>query len=689
MSKLTKNELFTPEGLLEIPGVGKQRVQYLNKLGIKCIYDLLYHLPRKYENRAYLEKLDNVSHDSTVSILAPVKKVELVKMKGKKSIFKAQLENDWGKITAVWFNQPFLKGNIKPGIKIFVTGKVNLKYGRQINVSDYEIWNEDKEHPYWDRIVPIYPSWEKIPSKLMRKIIYAALEGFLPLVEDVIPENVRFKYSLLDIKAALKEIHFPTNGHLFKKAKYRLIFEELLILQLGIKINKKQLQESNGIKHPPVENLTAKYLKSLPYPLTNGQKKVIHEIKKDMESKKVMYRLIQGDVGSGKTAVALWALIKAVSGGYQGALMAPTEILAEQHFQTMAKIVKPLGIKISLLTGSLTPKEKERRIKEVLTGKVSLIIGTHVLFQKNMKFANLGLIVIDEQHRFGVKQRLALQDKGINPDILVMTATPIPRSLALTLFGDLDISIIDQLPPGRSPVKTYHVGENMKNRIYNFIKKEVNMGNQAYIVCPLVEESESIPVENVSKLAGYLKETFFSNLEIGLIHGKMPSQEKEEVMAKFHQGTIKILVATSVIEVGVNVPNATIMVIENAERFGLAQLHQLRGRVGRGQKQSYCILISDPKTKIGMARMEIMTRSSDGFLIAEEDLRLRGPGDFFGIKQHGLPELKIADIVRDKAILEETRKLADRLIKEGFQEKYKSLYDSVQEKFNQNIYLNA
>jgi ATP-dependent DNA helicase RecG len=671
------------ESITNIPGVGKQRTKELKKLGLESIEDILYYVPRRYEDRSQLKPINLLESGSVETIFGTIKKVEVINPKKNVNIFKAYLKNASGCIAAIWFNQTFLKNKLKPGIKIIVTGKVDLRFERKIIVSEYEIYDDLSEQRHTGRIVPIYSTTEKIPSKFLRNIVYEALDKFIISIPEVIPEDILKKYNLLGIQKALKEIHFPTNWELAKSARNRLAFEELLILQLGIKNMKQKVKKLAGISHTKQDDLAKSFINSLPFPLTNAQLRVISEIKKDMENSEIMYRLVQGDVGSGKTVVAIWALIKALSGGYQGALMVPTEILAEQHYLSITKMLKPLGIEPILLTGSLPTKEKKQILYEILQGNIKLVIGTHALIQDEVIFNNLGVVVIDEQHRFGVKQRLALQEKGPNPDILIMTATPIPRSLALTLYGDMDLSIIDELPQGRKPVKTYHINEAMRTRVYNLIRKEVTDGHQVYFVCPMIEESEKLYVENVINLAKNLQKNIFPEFKIGLLHGKLDMAEKEKVMENFRKGFINILVTTTVIEVGVNVPNATIMVIENAERFGLAQLHQLRGRVGRGSKQAYCILISDPKTDEGKARMEIMTESTDGFYLSEQDLKLRGPGDFLGTKQHGLPDLKIANLLKDVHILEQVKILADEILREDFTSiKYNKLYEATMRKFN-------
>ncbi|KJS18957.1 MAG: hypothetical protein VR72_20995 [Clostridiaceae bacterium BRH_c20a] len=668
--------------ILSLPGIGKKRQEDLAKLGLKSIEDFLSYIPRRYEDRSQLKPFSQLINGNVETILGTISKVEILRPKKYVSILKVILHNNSQSIAAVWFNQTFLKNKLKPGMQVIVTGKVDFRYEKQIVVSDYEAYDPDGKQLHTARIVPVYSGSEQISSKFLRDVIYNILEKYLLNVTETIPEEIINKYDLLKLEEAIKEIHFPSNWQLLKRARYRLVFEELLLLQLGIKNLKKQLINMVGISHTKEKKLTDSLLNSIPFSLTQAQVRVVSEIGKDMEEEIVMSRLVQGDVGSGKTIIAAWSLVKALAGGYQGALMAPTEILAEQHYLSLKEMLKPLGIDPVLLTGSLTLSEKRKKLYHILQGDIKLVIGTHALIQDEVIFRNLGLVVIDEQHRFGVKQRLALQEKGLNPDVLVMTATPIPRSLALTLYGDMDLSVIDELPPGRQPVKTYHIMENMRQKVYNLINREIKNGQQVYIVCPLIEESEKLDLEDALRLAENLKTNIFPQFEIGILHGRMGLEEKEQVMARLRTGKIAILVTTTVIEVGVNVPNATVIVVENAERFGLAQLHQLRGRVGRGDKQAYCILISDPKTEEGKARMEVMTQSGDGFYIAEQDLKIRGPGEIFGTRQHGLPDLKIADLVEDRLILEEAKNLAEQILNEGLDiPKYQKLKEAMQIKF--------
>ncbi|KJS81493.1 MAG: hypothetical protein JM58_16960 [Peptococcaceae bacterium BICA1-8] len=668
--------------MLNIPGIGKKRQEDLAKLGLKSIEDFLYYIPRRYEDRSQLKPFSKLVNGNVETVLGTISKVEILRPKKHVSIFKIILHNNWQSIAAVWFNQTFLKNRLKQGMQVIVTGKVDLRFEKQIVVSDYEVYYPDGEQLHTARIVPVYSGSEQITSKFLRDVIYNILEKSLHNITEIIPEEIINKYNLLSLREAIKEMHFPSSWQVLKRARYRMAFEELLLLQLGIKSLRSKLVNLVGISHSKDKKLPDSLNKSIPFSLTQAQLRVISEVNKDMEENKVMNRLVQGDVGSGKTIIAAWSLVKALGGGYQGALMAPTEILAEQHYLSLKEMLAPLGIEPVLLTGSLTLNEKRKKLYHILQGDIKLVIGTHALIQDEVVFRNLGLVVIDEQHRFGVKQRLALQEKGLNTDILVMTATPIPRSLALTLYGDMDLSVIDELPPGRQPVKTHHISESMRPKVYNLINREIKNGQQVYIVCPLIEESEKLDLENAIRLAEYLKTNIFPQFEIGILHGRMRMEEKEKVMAQLRTGKIAILVTTTVIEVGVNVPNATVIVIENAERFGLAQLHQLRGRVGRGDKQAYCILISDPKTEEGKARMEVMTQSCDGFYIAEQDLKIRGPGEIFGTRQHGLPDLKVADLVEDRLILEEAKNLAEQIISEGLDMPiYQKLKEAMQTKF--------
>jgi len=502
---------------------------------------------------------------------------------------------------------------------------------------------------------------------MLRKIIRNALNSVSDKIADILPVSFRHQYGLAEAAFSYEQIHFPTSMENMEIARRRLVFEELLLLQLGLFSIKGSNSGQNGIRFSPVD--VSPLLNALPFRLTPAQERVFEEIRADMESERRMNRLIQGDVGSGKTVLAALAMYIAASSGYQSAFMVPTEILAEQHYRTIAPLFEKLGFRVGLLTGGLRNREKEAIKKEAGEGRLDVLIGTHAVLEDSTMFGNLGLVITDEQHRFGVRQRAKLSRKGENPDLLVMTATPIPRTLALVLYGDLDVSIVDSLPPGRKPIKTYVVDESMRDRVYQFIRKNIAEGRQAYIVCPLVEESEELEVESATGLVEKIRDDALKGLRVGLIHGRMKSAEKDDIMRKFSKGELHVLVSTTVIEVGVNVPNANIMVIENAERFGLAQLHQLRGRVGRGPHQSYCILFNQSRSEISRQRMEIMAKSTDGFVIAEKDLELRGPGDVFGVRQHGLPEFRIANLYRDMAVLKDVQKAASEIISENLLEK--------------------
>lgn len=645
-----------------LKGVGPNRARVLSHLEIKTIEDLLYYFPRSYQDRSKFKKIIDLISGEQETVLAEVIGKQEVKTRNRFTISKLVISDGFSLAYVVWFNQPYLLKNFRKGMQIMVFGKVERKMGEiQLLNAEIEVVGE-KEEPLGG-IFPIYPSTNGFSQKIWRLIIRNALAMVRCSLKEFLPKKIKNKYKLMGIEAALENIHFPKNMEWMEAARKRLVFEELFLFQLGLALQRNSIKsEKKGISHQLKGELINKLMDCLPFQLTAAQSKVLEEIKKDLQDHRPMTRLVQGDVGAGKTIVATIALAYAIQGGYQGALMAPTEILAEQHFQSLSRLLAPLGIRVVLLIGGLTKKEKNKLIEQIKKGEIDLVIGTHALIQEEVSFANLGLAVTDEQHRFGVMQRVALQQKGANPDILVMTATPIPRTLALTLYGDLDVSVINQLPPGRKPIQTHWATFQSRSKVYSFARKQIEQGRQVYMVCPLVEESEKLSAKAATELASNLQNEIFPNLNIGLLHGKMKPKEKDQIMKQFREGLLDILVSTTVIEVGVDVPNATVMIIENSERFGLAQLHQLRGRVGRGNHQSYCILLADPKTEEGQKRMRIMVQTENGFRIAEEDLKIRGPGEFLGIKQHGFPNFRAADLLRDFKILQAARTEAFNLI---------------------------
>lgn len=645
------------EGIQFVKGVGPQRCKLLHKLEIETVFDLLWNVPRSYFNRNKVTKITALSDDIVTSIRGSVAAINLTRTRRGFHILKAIIEDDSGMITAVWFNQPYLARNLKIGQEVFLSGKAKSGYGaNEFNVAEYDlIDDEDTYSP----VVPIYTLTEGLNQKSMRKIVLNTLDNYLAYYPDILDEQTKKHYHLCDIQMAIRNIHFPSSGEIFLEARRRLAFEELLLFKLSLMTDGDSLNTPRtGIAHRPKSDLVAQVTENLPFKLTQAQQQSLNEVLRDMESPQGMNRLLQGDVGSGKTVVAALAMAQAVASGYQAAIMVPTEILAEQHYISVAKYFSATDTVVARLTGGTTTGERRTVLEAVASGEINILVGTHALIQAGVQFKNLGLAIIDEQHRFGVRQRAQLGNKGISPDVLVMTATPIPRTLALTLYGDLNVSTINELPPGRKAVKTAYIPRSSRSKAYRFLHAEIAKGAQAYIICPLIEESENQDLQAAVTLHEELTNTLFPDLKVGLLHGRMKSSEKEQIMRLFKNGEIDVLVTTTVVEVGVDISNACLMLIEHAERFGLSQLHQLRGRVGRGPSQSYCILVGEPRTEEALRRLEAMEKTSNGFELANADLLIRGPGDFWGVKQHGLNELKVANLIRDGKIIIESSKAA-------------------------------
>ncbi|PZX07973.1 ATP-dependent DNA helicase RecG [Psychrobacillus insolitus] len=653
METTKKDELVT-----SLKGVGSGTATALHELGIETLEDLVMTFPYRHEDFR-LKNLAETPHNERVTVEGRVESEPSLLFLGKnKSRLQVRLLAGQHLIKAVFFNQAYLKTKLELGQVVTVTGKWDR--GRQVvNVTTFSSGPKTDQQDF----EPVYSLKGTINQKTFRKFMRLALDELAQVLIDVLPESLRITYRLPGISEALEGIHFPQNVDHSKNARRRFVYEELLIFQLKMQAIKKVRKEQNkGNSVAYDNNQLKKLIETLPYELTNAQKRVVNEICRDLKEPHRMNRLLQGDVGSGKTVVAAISLYAVITAGYQGALMAPTEILAEQHASSLDEWLSPMGVRMALLTGSTKTKARRIVLENLEAGNIDLLIGTHALIQPDILFNQLGLVITDEQHRFGVEQRRVLKEKGENPDVLFMTATPIPRTLAITAFGEMDVSIIDEMPAGRKEIDTHWMKEDQLHKIIVRLTRELANGRQAYIICPLIEESEKLDVQNVVDVYTMMSAALGKDYTVGLMHGRLHSDEKEGVMREFSEGKVQVLVSTTVVEVGVNVPNATFMIIFDAERFGLAQLHQLRGRVGRGEHQSYCILLADPKSEEGKERMMSMTETNDGFVLAEKDLELRGPGDFFGRKQSGLPEFKVADLVHDYRALNTAKVDAEKML---------------------------
>ena len=622
---VTKSPTKTPsqsvlhQSVQFLKGVGPKRSEILGRLGIQTIHDMLSYFPRDYKDRTRIQKISEAKIGAEITIQAKILAINNRMARNRKYILEAFVTDETGTIAATWFNQPFLMNKFHVGDNLFLHGKVGAYKYLQLLSPEYEVIQDDETNIKEGGIIPVYPLTEHISQTQFRKIIKEAAHHFADSIEEILPKELLVKNQLLPLDKAIREIHFPGTFDTLKRAKTRLVYNELLILEMAMALRRSGIKEETGIAFKVGTNVDTHIRKLIPFTLTNAQERVIREIITDMRSNKPMNRLLQGDVGSGKTVVAIYAILVAIANGYQAAFMAPTEILSEQHFQTLQKYLQHSHVRMQLLTGSTNSKYKKDALEQINNGQIDLVIGTHALIEETVQFKKLGLVVIDEQHKFGVIQRLKLKEKGHSPDVLIMTATPIPRTLSITLFGDLDISILDEMPPGRTPIKTFWISKDKETDSYNFIHGEITKGRQVFIVYPLVEESEVLSLKAAVTEAKRLQHDVFPACKIGLLHGQMKSGDKDKIMTDFKERRYDILVSTVIIEVGIDIPNATVMVVEHAERFGLAQLHQLRGRIGRGSEQSYCLLFGNPKTNEARERLKIMTKTCDGFKIAEMD----------------------------------------------------------------------
>ncbi|QSF47061.1 ATP-dependent DNA helicase RecG [Paenibacillus tianjinensis] len=645
----------------QITGVSAQKQSELHAFGVFTVKDLLEYYPFRYEDFRP-KTLSEVKHGDKATLVAKVIGIPVLQRFGGKSRISCKMVAEPWMFTAIWFNQTYVREQLTVGREIVITGKWDQKRS-QINVTNYEF--PDRGEGKTGTLQPVYSVGGKITQTWLRKVINQAMQQFGELIPEILPQVILRKYDFMPRKRAIATIHQPEDTREGQQGRRRMVYEELFLFQLKVQAFRVLNQgRMDGVVHTVDNSTVRQFVRSLPFELTDAQKHVELEILQDMRSGYCMNRLLQGDVGSGKTVLAAIALYATVRSGFQGALMVPTEILAEQHMRSLTKMFEPFGITVGLLTGSVNGRKRKELLASLQMGLLDVVVGTHALIQEDVFFRALGLVVTDEQHRFGVNQRSILRRKGYNPDVLTMTATPIPRTLAITVFGDMDVSTLSERPKGRVPITTYWVKHDLMERVLKLVNREVDQGRQAYLICPLIEESEKLDVQNAIDLHVQMSQAF-PGYKVGLLHGRMTPAEKDEVMRAFYSNEIQLLVSTTVVEVGVDVPNATLMIIIDADRFGLSQLHQLRGRVGRGQHASYCVLVADPKSEIGRERMTAMTDTDDGFEVSRRDLELRGPGDFFGTKQSGLPEFRLADMTADFEVLEQARDDAAGLLKEA------------------------
>jgi ATP-dependent DNA helicase RecG len=693
-------DLSTP--LQYVKGIGPVRAKVLAAKGLLTVADLLYYAPFRYEDRRNMKTIAQLAPGEKAAVMGVVRSSKLSRVgRRMQGLFEASLCDGTGAVLqARWFHGERYAKTLVPDTRVALFGKVELdRFGgdRLMIQPDLEILSEDEDEQclHIGRIVPVYEATGKISTRIFRNLIHRILHE-VSLPEDALPESVRLRTGLPDLHTAIRHLHDPppdTEIRLLNEfrtpAQYRLIFDEFFWLECGLAFKKTKAKAASGIAFKLTDRVREQIKHMLPFKPTGAQRRVVQEIADDMKQPHPMNRLLQGDVGSGKTIVAAQAAIIGIENGYQVAVLAPTEILATQHYGYFRRLLEKLGYVVVLLTGSMTKGEKQQAKQAAASGFVNVMVGTHALIQEDVEFSNLGLAIVDEQHRFGVRQRWELfkKNRSEQSDVLVMTATPIPRTLALTLYGDLDVSVIDELPPGRKPILTQHVQESAIESVYSFVAREIQTGRQAYVVYPVVEESETAAVKAAEQMYQHLSAVVFPNVRVGLLHGRLPAAEKESVMVSFQSGEIKILVSTTVIEVGVDVPNASVMVIEQAERFGLAQIHQLRGRVGRGSHQSYCILVTGKMNEIAKERIRTLIDSSDGFYIAEMDMKLRGPGEFFGTKQSGIPGLRLADLFRDFDILEQARAEAQALLQRGDAQEVRAVAQYIQENWQRRYAL--